>query len=141
MDHGDAHKNDGGGTGSVVRALWDPFGFMEAMFGWRQPGVRPLFEITETDDTYVCSAKVQLTLPGGADVAHATAKLENGELTLVVPKAPLVLPEPASPPAQAAESAEEMAAAPPAPRRAKQSRKTGKSGRKTGRRASTTHRG
>jgi len=56
----------------------------------------PSLDVKETDGAYVC--KFKLTLPDQADVAHAKAELDNGELTLVVPKAAAATPEPASPP-------------------------------------------
>ena len=87
MENAGVQKKQSGGSPSVVRALWDPFGFMQEMFGWGGSGDGPLFEVKETDDTFICKVKVNLTLPDQADVAHAKAELENGELTLVVPKA------------------------------------------------------
>jgi HSP20 family molecular chaperone IbpA len=99
MENAAAQRNRSAESPSVVQALWDPFGFMQAMFGWgRSSDVRPLFEVKETGDTYVCKVKVPLTLPDQADLAHARAELDNGELTLVVPKAAVAAPEPASPP-------------------------------------------
>lgn len=87
MENAGVQKKQAGESPSVARALWDPFGFMQDMFGWGRSGGGTLFEVKETDDTYVCKVKVNLTLPDQADVAHAKAELENGELTLVVPKA------------------------------------------------------
>jgi hypothetical protein len=87
MENAAVQKKQSEGSPSVVRALWDPFGFMQEMFGWGRSGEGPLFEVKETDDNFVCKVKVNLTLPDQADVAHAKAELENGELTLVVPKA------------------------------------------------------
>jgi len=87
MENAGVQKKQTGESPSVVRALWDPFGFMQQMFGWGRSGDQPLFEVKETDDTFVCKVRVNLTLPDQADVAHAKAELENGELTLVVPKA------------------------------------------------------
>ena len=86
MENAGVQQKQTGQTASVVRALWDPFGFMQEMFGWGRSGNGPLFEVKETEETYVCKVKVNLTLPELADVAHAKAELENGELTLVVPK-------------------------------------------------------
>ena len=91
MENAGVQKKQSGGSPSVARALWDPFGFMQEMFGWGRSGDAPLFEVKETDDTFVCKVKVNLTLPDQADVAHAKAELENGELTLVVPKAAAML--------------------------------------------------
>ena len=117
MDNAVAQKKQAGGTPSVANALWDPFGFMHEMFGWgrsvdepafdakpadkpalpaQQTVGAPLFDVTETDGAYVC--KFKLTLPDQADVRHAKAELDNGELKLVVPKATAAKPEPASPP-------------------------------------------
>ena len=98
MENAGVQKKQTAESPSVTRALWDPFGFMQEMFGWGRSGGEPLFEVKETDDTYVCKVKVNLTLPDQADVAHAKAELENGELTLVVPKAAAAAPEPQSPP-------------------------------------------
>ena len=116
MDNAMAQKKQAGGTPSVA-ALWDPFGFMHEMFGWgrsvdepvfaakqadrpalpaKEPVGAPSLNVTETDGAYVC--KFKLTLPDQADVPHAKAELDNGELTLVVPKAAAATPEPASRP-------------------------------------------
>jgi hypothetical protein len=116
MDNAVVQRKQAGGTPSV-NALWDPFGFMHEMFGWgrsvdesvsaaKQADVpalpaketvgTPSFDVTETDGAYVC--KFKLTLPDQADVPHAKAELDHGELTLVVPKAAAATPEPASPP-------------------------------------------
>lgn len=117
MENAGVQKNRAGTSPSVVRALWDPFGFMQ-MFGFGRTGEGPLFQVEETDDTYVCKVKVNLTLPDQADVARAKAELHNGELTLVVPKA--VMPEAASP-------AQTSAAAPESPpRRAGRAKGSGK---------------
>src|SRR5690349_1427727 len=102
MENAGVQKKQTGEAPSVVRALWDPFGFMQAMFGWGGSASGPLFEVKETDGTYVCKVKVQLTLPEQADLTHAKAELDRGELTLVVPKLAAVAPEPASPPRSAA---------------------------------------
>lgn len=68
-----------------AQALWDPFWFMREMFNWgRFPGV-PSFDVQETHDAFVY--KVKLTLPQQADVARVRAKIQDGELTLVLPKA------------------------------------------------------
>src|SRR3954465_12969004 len=98
MENAGVQKKQTGETPNVLRALWDPFGFMQEMFGWGRTADGPLFEVRETDDTYVCKVKVQLTLPDQADVAHAKAELDRGELTLVVPKAAVAKPEPVPPP-------------------------------------------
>ena len=119
MDNAGAQKKDRGQTPSVLGALWDPFGFVQAMFGWLRPGSTPLFEVKETDDTYVCKVNVQLTLPDQADVARAKAELDKGELTFVVPKAAAAPPEPAS-------TAGKPAAAPePAPRTTRRAKASG----------------
>jgi HSP20 family molecular chaperone IbpA len=81
---------------SVTRALWDPFWFMHEMFGWGRSGGAPSFDVKETDDAYVY--KVKLSLPGQADVARVKAELDNGELTLVVPKAAAAKQAAVSPP-------------------------------------------
>ena len=98
METAGVQKKQTGEPPSLVRALWDPFGFMQAMFGWGRSATEPSFEVKETDDTYVCKVKVQLTLPNQADMAHAKAELDRGELTLVVPKAAAAERETASPP-------------------------------------------
>ena len=117
MDNAVAQKKQAGGTPSVANALWNPFGFMHEMFGWGRSVDEPAFaakqadqpalpaketvaapslNVTETDGAYIC--KFKLTLPDQADVRHAKAELDNGELTLVVPKAAAATPEPASRP-------------------------------------------
>ncbi len=101
-------KKPTGGTPSVAHALWDPFWFMREMLGWSHSvdapsfdaaketeGV-PSFDVKETDGAYVC--KIKLALPDQADVARVTAKLDNGELTVVVPKRAATTSQPASPP-------------------------------------------
>jgi len=93
MENDGVERKQTGPTPSVARGLWDPFGFMQAMFGWGRSAQEPLFEVKETDRTYVCKLKGQLTLPAQADLAHAKAELDKGELTLVVPKA-AATPEP-----------------------------------------------
>ena len=114
MENAGAQKKQTGGSSSSGRALWDPFGFMQ-MFGWGRSssGDAPLFNVEETDDTYVCKVNVKLTLPGQADVAHAKAELENGELTLVVPKVVAAMPEPAAPTPEPAAAMPEASAPTP----------------------------
>jgi len=116
MENAGVQQKQTGETASVVRALWDPFGFMQQMFGWGRSSDAPLFEVKETEETYVCKVKVNLTLPELADVAHAKAELDNGELTLVVPKG---LPPEAEPRRTAAaarpESPPQTSAAAPEP--------------------------
>jgi HSP20 family molecular chaperone IbpA len=96
MENVAVQKKQTGETPSVARALWDPFWFMHEMFGWGRSGDAPLFDLKETGDAYVY--KVKLTVPGQADVARVKAEFNNGELTLVVPKASASTPEPVSPP-------------------------------------------
>jgi HSP20 family molecular chaperone IbpA len=91
-------ENTGVQKKQTVGSLWDPFWLMREMFGWGRSVDGPSFDVKETDDTYVCKVKVKLTLPEQADVAHAKAKLDNGELTLVVPKAAAATPKPDVPP-------------------------------------------
>ena len=118
MENVAVKKKQAGGTPSVAHGLWDPFWFMNEMLGWGrsvdEPVVAasvdepvaaaketdgvPSFDVTETDGAYVCKVKVKLTLPDQADVARVKAGLDNGELTLVVPKAAAATPEPTSPP-------------------------------------------
>jgi HSP20 family molecular chaperone IbpA len=150
MENARAQKKQTGQTSSGARALWDPFGFMQ-MFGWgRASGDAPLFNVEETDDTYVCKVNVKLTLPGQADVAHAKAELENGELTLVVPKAMTAMPEPAAAVPEPAPAMPEASAATPEstnatpeasaatpepaspPRRTRRAKGTGKAGASAG---------
>src|SRR4051794_39027096 len=130
MENAGVQKKQTAGSPSAVRALWDPFGFMQEMFGWGRAGDQPLFEVKETDDTFVCKVRVNLTLPDQADVAHAKAELENGELTLVVPKAAAMLNAESSPqttssaqvpesPPQTTSATPEKAAPPRSARRAK----------------------
>ena len=96
MENVAVEKKQTGETPSVARAMWDPFWFMHEMIGWgRSVGV-PSFDVKETGDAYIY--KVKLTVPGQADVARVKAEFNNGELTLVVPKASTSTPEPASPP-------------------------------------------
>lgn len=98
MKDAGVQKKQTGETPSVARALWDPFWFIHEMFGWGRSGDAPSFDVKETDDAYVCNVKVKLTLPDQADVARVKAELDNGELTLVVPKAAAATPEPVSSP-------------------------------------------
>ena len=98
MENAGVQKKQTGPAASVFSSVWDPFWFMREVFGWARSSDAPSFEVEETDDTYVCKVKVRLTLPDHADVAHAKAELDNGELTLVVPKAVAAAPEPVSPP-------------------------------------------
>ena len=97
MENVAVQKKQAGETASAFNAMWDPFWFMREVFGWARSSHAPSFDlkerdvpsfdVKEADDTYVCKVKVKLTLPEHADVAHAKAELDNGELTLVVPKA------------------------------------------------------
>lgn len=102
-------ERQSGGTPGIAQALWDPFWFMRAMFGWvrfaeapssdaKEPNGAPSLDLKETDGAYVCTFK--LALPDQADGARVKAKLDNGELTVVVPKSAAATPEPASPPAR-----------------------------------------
>jgi len=79
-------------------AVWDPFWFMREMFRWGSSRAVPAFDVAETEDAYVYKAK--LTLPDRVDTGHVKAELDNGELTLVVPKAAAVTPAPAPEPAR-----------------------------------------
>ena len=81
---------------SIAAAMWDPFWFMRALFGWARPAEPPSpFKVKETNDTYVCTVNAKLTLPDQADAAHVTAELnDDGELTLLVPKVAAATPEP-----------------------------------------------
>jgi hypothetical protein len=137
MENAGVQKKQTGESPSVARALWDPFGFMQEMFGWGRSGEGPLFEVKETDDTYICKVKVNLTLPDQADVAHAKAELENGELTLVVPKAAAAMLATQPPPrtttsAPESHSQPQTATASPEPesppRRTRRANGTGKDG-------------
>jgi hypothetical protein len=101
MDNAGVQKKETGNTASVFSTVWDPFWFMRAVMSWGRSQDAPSFEVEETDDTFVCKAKVKLALPDHVDVAHAKAELDNGELTLVVPKA-AAAPEPAAAPERAA---------------------------------------
>ncbi len=94
MEHVEVQKKQTGGTPSVVHALWDPFWFIREMFGLVLSIDAPAVDakettgvpsLKETDSAYVC--KFKLTLPDQADVARVKAELDNGELTIIVPKA------------------------------------------------------
>ena len=95
MENAAVEKKQTGETPGVARAVWDPFWFMHEMFGWGR-WAAPSFDVKETGDAYIY--KVKLSVPGQADVARVKAELNNGELTLVVPKASAAMPEPAVPP-------------------------------------------
>jgi len=71
-------------------AVWDPFWFMREMFRWGSASAAAIFAVAE--DSYVYKAK--LTLPDRVDAEHVKAALDNGELTVVVPKAAAVTPAP-----------------------------------------------
>ncbi len=111
MEPVEVQKKQSGGSPDFSQALWDPFWFMRELFGWGRAVEAPSFDakkdakkkenapsinVKETEGAYVC--KLKLALPDQADVAHMQAKLDNGELTVVVPKAAAAAPEPASPP-------------------------------------------
>lgn len=96
MEKAGVRKEQAAGTSSVPGAMWDPFWLMREMFGWGRSADRPSFEVLETDDGYVCKVNVKLALPAQADAAHMKAELDDGQLTLVVPKAAALLPEPAA---------------------------------------------
>ncbi len=129
-------KKQSGGTPGVVLALWDPFWFIRAMLVWGRSVEAPLSEtkdtdgapsvdvkqtVKETDGAYVCTFK--LALPAQADVGRVKAKLDNGELTIVVPKAAVATPEPASPPPETRQTkGRGRGAATRAPRRGARSR-------------------
>jgi hypothetical protein len=98
MEKAGVRKEQGAGTSSIAGAMWDPFWFMREMFGWGRSADRPSFEVRETDEGYVCKVNVKLALPAQADAAHVKAELDDGELTLVVPKAAALLPQPAPAP-------------------------------------------
>ena len=98
-------EKQSGGTPGIAQALWDPFWFVRAMLGWgrfaeapssgaKAPAGAPSLAVKETDGAYVCTVK--LALPDQADAARVKAKLDNGELTVVVPKSAAATPEPAS---------------------------------------------
>jgi HSP20 family molecular chaperone IbpA len=90
------HNKQTGGTPNVARAVWDPFWFMRELFQWGRSADAPAFDVQETEDAYVYNVK--LALPEQADVDRAKAELDNGQLTLVVPKAAAARPRPVSPP-------------------------------------------
>jgi hypothetical protein len=73
-------------------AVWDPFWFMREMFRWASASAAASFHVAEKADSYVYKAK--LTLPDRVDAEHVKAALDNGELTLVVPKAAAITPAP-----------------------------------------------
>jgi len=127
MDNAAVQKEQTGGTPSIPGAMWDPFWFMRAMFGWARAAGSTLFDVKEKDDTYVCTLKVKLTLPDQADASHVKAELNDGELTLVVPKAEAVTPEPE----------DASVSPPPKTRRTTRSDRRGSAGRK-GRRGART---
>jgi hypothetical protein len=94
MENAGGEKKRTAGTSSVAWAMWDPFRFMRDLFGWGRSADVPSFDVEETDDTYVCRVNAKLMLPPLADAAHVKAELDDGELTLVVPKAAAATPEP-----------------------------------------------
>lgn len=98
MDNAGVENKQAAGTSSVAWAMWDPFWFMRQMLGWGRSANAPSFEVKETDDSYVCKVNVKLTLPDQADAAHVRAELDDGELTLRVPKAAVAKPEPSRAP-------------------------------------------
>ena len=73
-------------------AVWDPFWFMREMFRWASASAAASFDVAEKEDAYVYKAK--LTLPAQVDADHVKAALDNGELTLVLPKVAAVTPAP-----------------------------------------------
>ena len=73
-------------------AVWDPFWFMREMFRWASASAAASFGVAAKEDSYVYKAK--LTLPDRVDAEHVKAALDNGELTLVVPKAAAITPAP-----------------------------------------------
>ena len=105
MENARVDKNRTVGTSSVAWGMWDPFWFMRDLFGWGRAAAGPSFDVRETDDTYVCKVNVKLRLPEQADAAHLKAELDDGELTLVVPKLAAVTPEPKRRPEQERKSA------------------------------------
>jgi len=96
MENAGVQKKETGDSASVFSTVWDPFWFMRQVMGWGRSGDAASFDVKETNETFVCKFKVKLALPAHADVAHVKAELDDGELTLVVPKA-AAPPEPASP--------------------------------------------
>jgi len=93
MENAGDDKKRTAGTSSVASAMWDPFWFMRDMFGWGRSAGAPSFDIKETDESYVCKVNVKLALPPQADAAHVKAELDDGVLTLVVPKAAAAMPK------------------------------------------------
>jgi hypothetical protein len=85
-------------------AFWDPFWFMREMFRWGSSSAATAFDVAETKDAYVYKAK--LALPAQVDAGHLKAELDNGQLTLVVPKALTVAPASAPPTAKARRATE-----------------------------------
>jgi hypothetical protein len=138
MENAGVQKKQTGETASAFNAMWDPFRFMHELFGWGRSSHAPSFDVKETDapsfdvkeadDTYVCKIKVKLTLPEHADIAHAKAAFDNGELTLVVPKAAAAKPELVVPKAAAAKP--EPVSPPRRTRRATGKNGSGSAGRK-----------
>lgn len=51
MQNAGAQKEQTGETASAVGALWNPFWFMQEMFGWGRSRDAPSFEVKETEDT------------------------------------------------------------------------------------------
>jgi hypothetical protein len=98
MEKAGVRKDRGAGASSIAAAMWDPFWLMRQMFGWGRSAETPSFEVKETNEGYVCKVNVKLALPDQADAAHVKAELEDGQLTLVVPKAAAPTPEPAPQP-------------------------------------------
>jgi HSP20 family molecular chaperone IbpA len=93
MDNAGGDKNRTAGTSSSAWTMWDPLWLMRQMFGWGRSADAPAVDVKETDDTYVCKVNVKLALPDQVDAAHVKAQLEDGKLTLVVPKAAAAVPE------------------------------------------------
>jgi hypothetical protein len=98
MEKAGVRKDRGAGASSIAAAMWDPFWLMRQMFGWGRSAETPSFEVKETNEGYVCKVNVKLALPDQADAAHVKAELEDGQLTLLVPKAAASTPEPAPAP-------------------------------------------
>lgn len=145
MENAGFQRKSAGTTASAYNAMWNPFWFMHQVLGWGRsshaPSLHvkeadaPAFDVKEADGTYVC--KVKLTLPERADVTHARAELDNGELTLVVPKASAAQPGLAVPRVTPAKlelvpKAEAPKPEPPSPPR-RTRRATGKGGGPSGR--------
>ena len=125
MEKAGVGTEQAGRTSSIAGAMWDPFWLMREVFGWGRSADKPLFDVKETADGYVCKVNVKLTLPDQADAAHMKAQLQNGELTLVVPKAATLLPAPAT---------ESLSPPPPSNKRRTKSERQGSAGRTPGRR-------